>query len=1171
MDRRKVALLIALSVLLIFLAIGTAVTAWDVLGGRYEVAGDGVSLVMLLAFLTYADAELVLLLRAKFEDDLKNSEARKVVLVYLIMFLLLVLIGILYFGSAQDKKSESLGDEHAISSIPPEVEEGALLPQIIISGEEEEVTSAVVETVTDTEKEEVPDIEAERGETIASIEDDTKESEEKSEYEAIIDEEVHSSAEESVAVEDAASEVEAVSETEEKDSSLSERDEDTLREDIEMEDEVRIPSKPEILYHIPRLYEVVSPSVPSMSVASAELREIPVPAMPQFADAPESYLYEPYVPPRWEDDDFWSTFYVAGESDLVLMEGIYYFDLYINENYTGQITSYVDSDNNVSVLTDELREYTSSLLTDDALLRIFNYDGEYISLTELELRGVGYRCDTSTYSIYLTFDNIDMPVQIISIRGSNSRYVYRPIAGSEILEPAAFTLNTRHSLSGSATVTPTTSFVPSIYLAYSASNSFRLYDLYGNFSLYATYNSGSFNFRLGSYTFYYDFPDQALRLSFGNISTDLLSPSGTSIGVRLDKSLSYASENYRQRSYIEEFLVIDKISDVQILNEGREIFRRTLQPGNYRLQDFILYSGANNIDIIVTPLDGSEPIIRNFNVNYNASLITPGDFYYGVALATGRNLSSSKSDIPLTLSIPYFNGRYLEYNPLNLAASAYVQAGFGEGLSFSGTIAANNRPNADVRFVPSFRLSSELTHVNILGTTRYNLSFYENADSDGSLTVPYVYARIGHQVSTGLRGLSSVNISLGYTSPSDFARRPDRHYLQGSLSFSGSIYGLGWSISGSTSFYTDNIEQATYSLSSSLSYALGRNVFLSASMGLSGIYTGESNVYGQISASLRFGRTSASATASASSYYSANVSSSFGSHSVSAQVRTADLASLDDYSMRASYSYSGNLFNFNASYNAYDVFNRSNLNFNLSTSSLFADGLFVMAGYVPSNFLLIKQEGVLKGNEVTVGNIGSSTSRALTTSFGTAIYPSVSSRGESLSIFSVDPDSFGTTSTFNVSVPASRRTGYVIRIDSESKYSLSSIVLLPDGTTWKDGSSPVYSYNVAEDGSVTLENTEYYIFTDQDGRFIANDLLPGDYAFDVPYEGSWILYMFSVGDNRDEYGNIMMYEPDSIFIENSAGILPSQYLYSSNIRLVDYMTGDEFWAFLYPPAWEDAV
>ena len=119
------------------------------------------------------------------------------------------------------------------------------------------------------------------------------------------------------------------------------------------------------------------------------------------------------------------------------------------------------------------------------MLRIFNYEGEYMSSEELRARGVSCTYDTAAYTVSLTFDNIDMPVQIISIRGSSSRYVYRPIAGAEILEPAVFTLTTRHSLSGSATVTPTSSFVPSLYLAYSASNSFRLFDLYGNFSLYA--------------------------------------------------------------------------------------------------------------------------------------------------------------------------------------------------------------------------------------------------------------------------------------------------------------------------------------------------------------------------------------------------------------------------------------------------------------------------------------------------------------------------------------------------------------------------------------------------------------------------------------------------------------------------------------------------------------
>ena len=41
MNRRKLALLIALSVLLIVLAAVTATTAWEVLGAGYEVAGDG--------------------------------------------------------------------------------------------------------------------------------------------------------------------------------------------------------------------------------------------------------------------------------------------------------------------------------------------------------------------------------------------------------------------------------------------------------------------------------------------------------------------------------------------------------------------------------------------------------------------------------------------------------------------------------------------------------------------------------------------------------------------------------------------------------------------------------------------------------------------------------------------------------------------------------------------------------------------------------------------------------------------------------------------------------------------------------------------------------------------------------------------------------------------------
>lgn len=1126
MDRRKKALLVLLTLVFIALASLSIAIAVKVLRGEYIVASEDVSLLMLLIFLSYASAELTLFLRAKFENEKQSPVYRIVVLIYLLMLLVFVIAGILFYG--EKKESEKKG-EPFFSSIPPEVEDGQRLSHSLI---EDEVDSI-----------------AKEDEPIALL--------------IVEDEEEETTGKESAMVEETETDHSIIVIGEETTAKAEKEEAVAVVEDVEMNREEGMAI--DVIESTKEEKPVLVPEPPTISSVKACIK---IPTAPTFSSSINQSMYEPYVPPRWEDEDFWSTFYIEGESEVILTAGIYYFDLYVNGNYTGAINTYIDEKGEVSVLLSDLRELTSPLITEEAVNRICSYAYDYIPLSLVSDRGVETSYDNANYAIYLNFDSVDMPIQIISIRGSASRYVYRPIAGAEVLEPAAFTLTTRHNLSGSASVTPVTSFVPSLYLSYSASNSFRIYDLYGNFSLYATYNSGSFNFRLGSYTFYYDFPDQALRLSFGNVSTDLLSASGTSVGLRLDKSLSYASDSYRNRSYIEEFIVVEKISDVQILNDGREIFRRTLQPGNYRLQDFILYNGANEIDIIITPLDGTDVQERHFNVNYNASLITPGDFYYGVALTTGRNITTRKSDTDLTLSIPYFNNRYLEYNPLNLALSAYIQAGFGEGVSFSGTLAANNRPSGDVLFIPSFRLSTELTHVNVLGTTRYNLNVYENSESNGQLMIPYVNARIGHQVSTGIRELSSFNISLGYTSPTDFENRPDRHYFQGSIGFSGSIFGLGWSLSGSSSLYLDRLDQATYSVSGSLSYSLGRNLFLSGSIGVSGIYGGESNVYGQVSASVRFGRTSIGVNAS-NSYYTANASSTIGRHSVSAEVRTNDLANIDDYSMRASYSYSGDYVNFNTSYNAYDLFNRSNLNFSLSTSSILADGLFAVSSYIPSNFLLIKQEGVLKGNEISVGNIGYSNTEPLKTTFGTALYPSVSTRGESLAVFSTDPDSFGTQSSFNITIPPSRRQGYVLRINSESKYSLSSLVMLPDGSLWLEGSSPLYEYTENEDGTVSLEQSDYYIFTDQDGRFILNDILPGTYAFDVPYNGSWILYKFTLTQNDEEYGNMFMYEGSKEF-EINTGTIPLQYSLITDLNLHGYMTSDEFWSFLFPSV-EDAI
>ena len=71
------------------------------------------------------------------------------------------------------------------------------------------------------------------------------------------------------------------------------------------------------------------------------------------------------------------------------------------------------------------------------------------------------------------------------------------------------------------------------------------------------------------------------------------------------------------------------------------VFRRTLAPGVYRLRDFVLYSGANRIRIVVTPLDGSEVTETEMDVMYSSSLLAPGEAYFNVSLATGHDTFSA--------------------------------------------------------------------------------------------------------------------------------------------------------------------------------------------------------------------------------------------------------------------------------------------------------------------------------------------------------------------------------------------------------------------------------------------------------------------------------------------------------------------------------------------------
>ena len=934
-----------------------------------------------------------------------------------------------------------------------------------------------------------------------------------------------------------------------------------------------IPSSPQLFSLITAIDEGEPLAVPVVITAAEETEAAAEPSIVPAASEEEmepEIIEEAGVPrdmtAQQHAEDFWASFFIAGEDELQLVDGEYYMTLFINGNEVGDITVYIMG-GVVYLPTGDVLSYVGDTITDEAESRIFGSRGDLISIDEFNEAGVNTSLDSISYIVSMDFSTDDMPVQIISIRGSSNRFGYRPpIAGALQLEPAVFTLASRYSLSGSFTLNPPDRFLDTLRFNFSSYNTGRLYDVYFDFSYSMSFGPEYFNFYWGSYDFHYDFEDAMIRLSWGNVSPSLLSPSGTDLGIRFEKNVAYGPVGSARRSHIERVITIEKESNVQIFNEGREIFSRTLQPGNYRLQDFILYTGANYIKIIVTPLDGSPSYETDIQLSYTSSLLAPGEIYYGGAIATGRNIVLSDSEqLPGSIRLSLGNGRSLEYDWRNIVVSGNMRAGLTTSLTMNAALAFGNEAGEESAFRPAGRLALEFTHANVLGTTRYNFNIDADTDDYGRFMLPGFYARVGHQVFTGFAPISSLN--FGFTYDTDSGEAYDNHRFMLSTNLSGSYGIMSWGLSLSGTLNTDSIADIGWNASASMSFSFSRNFYLSASASVGGIGSEMQYLTGRVGATFRFSPASVNITASTYET-SANFRVNSGGHSFSAELSTDDLSVLDNYSLDADYSYSGNYVNVSAGLSADNVFDSITGSFSLSTSSVFADGYLAFSSGVPSNYLFIKQKGALRGNILSVGTAGTSATEVLPTVFDIGFYRSLSSSGStSLSVFSMADGAFGNANAFDIYIPLSKRTGYVLKLEADLVYSASGVVMLPDGTLWANGSSPVY-FMERNGADAVLSSSDYYIFTDNDGRFIMSDLHPGTYAFDVMYEGEWYLYSFTVVRAEEHAADIQILGisgPDEALIVSDP--YKSAFIFSDE---VSFLSGDEFWAMLYPMM-EEAV
>ena len=862
-----------------------------------------------------------------------------------------------------------------------------------------------------------------------------------------------------------------------------------------------------------------------------------------------------------EEADFWADFYIAGEDELELADGTYYMSMTINGTEVGEVTvEMIGGQGNL--VSDEFKNIVGGTVTDSMYDRIFSMGTSLIPLSYLEECGIRTLLNTADYLVALEFDPEDMPIRILSISGRSSiRRGSRPIAGGLELQPAAFTLSTDWSLTGRVGNFLTPQWYDTSAFTFSSSNSARLWDLYLDFSYSMDFSYDYFRFRFGSYRFYYDFPDAAIRLSFGNVSSQLFSPIGTSIGIAFEKSYSYARDGYVRPSQYEQMLVIEKPSEVIVLNEGREIYRNTLEIGTYRLRDFVLYTGANRITVRIEPLDGSEAEEIEFDIRYSSSLLAPGEILYGASLVTGRRIAAERTEsLKGSFSIPLSGGDRLEYSALNLVASGYIRAGLTETLTLDTTIAVQNRPTTEKLFALNAKAAFEFTHANILGTTRYNLNVTESADENSRWGIPGIYASLGHQISTDLPALSSVSLGANWSTPEETGV-DDRHRIALNAGVSGRVGIMSWSLTGSGTLLTDRLTRSSWNASLSTSFTLSSSIWLTASASLGGTFETAPSFSGRIGATLRFGSTGINASAGNSDAY-VTARYSKGRHSASVTGRTYSYTDINSMSLEASYAYSGNYVDVDFGVNASQGFDRLGADFTLSTSSVFADGLLAFAAYAPSNYVLIKQDGALKGNVMSVGKPGSSSMEAIPSSFGIGFYNGLPS-GETSDSFILysqgDESSFSGFSSFPVNVSASRRKGYVLHVSAENRYTASGVVYLPDGIPYLNGSSPMYRVTI-DDGIVSTENTESYIFTDSDGRFITEALEPGLYGFDVLYGVEWLLAILQIEDRTDDLGLMQcLVQTD----DTGTYLLPDVYSGVLVYTLDSVMTSDGFFSMIY--------
>lgn len=969
------------------------------------------------------------------------------------------------------------------------------------------------------------------------------------------------------------------------------KEEETVPTEVQEEEE-------EIIVPPPAVAEepAVEPGTAYVPQQVAE-EEISVPEPPSFVSAcayEEQIIITGSDEPVY-DDDFFASFYVQGEDTLEYEDGLYYFMFYVDGEAMGNLElQFLGSQRLMNV--SELKMYLGELLTDDAYYRLLDsVSGNYVSIDHFRNNGVTVEYDESAFTINMIFSVDDMPEKIISLSASSYSRRNYALSGALELEPDFFSWRTSYNLYASFDwMRGSDGFGYSLSL--STSNYLTLGPVNLDFFYSLSYRNGDFSFNWNSYRFFYDFVDSSIRLSWGNVYGFGLSPGGTPIGIQFEKNYSYGTDSSPYNSH-REAVTITEESLLQVVRNGRVIFSRTLQPGNYRLQDFTFEYGYNEIEIVVTPTryitDGIDMSTDEgraqltdvsyhyfFDMSYDSQLLAKGETLFGGSVNFRRDQidvgnESQATGLLLRVSPAY----YYDYHFDDFAVSWYQDAGLTDELTLLSEFSVSSRSTSQDK-IASAGISLGLRGASRLGTTTFMTETRMDSSDDAGY-FPYFYARVDHSFLVDYELFRGLSTSLSYTTDYSHERRSRSDLLSMRLSFSGSIGMLRYSMSGNISIIDYDFSEPEWRVSTSVGMSPFRNFSISAGITLSQSDWAEPMaVSGYLSASISFsGHGSASYSTDFTGNHSLSGNLTIGNRdSMSFSLSGFDFASPLDHSLSGGWFHSGDLYSLSVRASAYDEYRRYSTSLSFNTATFFSGGVFGFARSVRDNFILIRPRGSLKGAEVQVARSNQGSPQEVKSLFGTSVYTSLNSyQRNNLVVYLTGDDEFAETQTFTYEINPVNRSGYSIRINVPQEYTVTGIISY-DGELQTTFSSPVYRIEENEDGSHELVNDiELYLFADQDGRFIISGVEPGSYVFDVNYADAWYAVCFSVSEQEEEEIRVVDFglidisgnDPELVVFEHGSGgyssYISDYYEGAKTIESVRVLDSASFWNELFPP------